>query len=90
MHIILMITMMTMVTMVIGASRSGLIISDIFHFRSQPLEHRIVVAEVGAGTVGDDAAGEGVAIWLAGSLDSDASAVDGMEPHERNREKRFI
>jgi len=80
-----MIHMLMMLTMV-----ARLVISGIFHFRGQPLEHRIVVAEVGARTGGDDAAGERIAVWLAGSLDSDASAVDGMEPNERNGEKRFI
>jgi len=51
-------------------------------FGFKPLEHSLIVAEVGGRTVSNGAAGQGSAVWLSCSFDGNASAVHGVETHQ--------
>jgi len=59
-------------------------------FGFKPLEHSVIVAEVGGRTVSNGAAGQGSAVWLSCSLDGNASSVHGVETQQGEVERGHV
>jgi len=85
------LSMMTMMTMM----PISMIMRHLTGFKSvffgfKPLEHSVIVAEVGGGTVSNSAAGKGGTVWLSCSFDGNASSVHRVETHQGEVESSHV